>query len=160
MCQLRLQNAELEEENYILKKSGGLLRTTPKVNAIICYRFMEKQDRYSKAKRAKQLGVSTSGYYAWLQMRSIRQEQYEARKDRVISAFKEGEITYGAERICEVIRRSGHSISYSVVKQIMAQEGLKSCHLQRRRLSLTDSWDAHSDEYQNLTKGFQINRPF
>lgn len=42
----------------------------------------------------------------------------------------------------------------------MAQEGLKSCHLRRRQLSLTDSRDAHSDEYQNLTKGFQINRPF
>jgi hypothetical protein len=90
-------------------------------------------------KRAKQLGVSTSGYYAWLQTRSKRQKRYEICKDRVISAFKEGKGTYSAERICGVIRRDGHTISYPVVKRIMAQEGLKSCHLKRRQLSLTDS---------------------
>lgn len=121
---------------------------------------MENQDRYSKAKWARQLGVSTSGYYAWLQTRSARQERYETRKGRVISAFKEGEGTYGAERICGVIRRNGHSISYPVVKNMMAQEGLKSCHLRRRQLSLTDSRDAHSDAYQNLAKGLKIIRPF
>lgn len=121
---------------------------------------MEKQNRYSKAKWAKQLGVSASGYYVWLQTRSARQERYEIRKGRVISAFKEGNGTYGTERVCGVIRRDGHAISYPVVKRIMAQEGLKSCHLRRRQLSLTDSRNAHSDEYQNLTKGLEINRPF
>jgi putative transposase len=115
---------------------------------------MEKQNRYSKAKWAKQLGVSASGYYVWLQTRSARQERYEICKGRVISAFKEGNGTYGTERVCGVIRRDGHAISYPVVKRIMAQEGLKSCHLRRRQLSLTDSRNAHSDEYQNLTKGF------
>ena len=130
------------------------------MNAVSCYRFMKNQDRYSKAKWARQLGVSTSGYYAWLQTCSARQERYETRKDRVISAFNEGNGTYGAERICGVIRHGGHSISYPVVKKIMAKEGLKSCHLRRRQLSLTDSRNAHSDAYQNLTKGLKIDRPF
>ncbi|MCI1966334.1 MAG: hypothetical protein LKJ17_09445 [Oscillospiraceae bacterium] len=64
------------------------------------------------------------------------------------------------ERICGVIRRDEHAISYPVVKKIMAQEGLKSCHLRRKQLSLTDSRDAHSDEYQNLAKGLEIRKPF
>ena len=121
---------------------------------------MEKQNRYSKAKWAKQLGVSTSGYYVWLQTRSARQERYETCKDRVISAFTEGKGTYGAGRICGIIRRDGHAISCPVVKKIMAQEGLKSCHLRRKQLSLTDSRDAHSNKYQNLTKGLEIDKPF
>lgn len=80
-------------------------------------------------------------------------------RKKVISVFKEGQGVYGAERICGILRRNGDSASYPVVKRIMAQEGLNSCHLRRRQRSLTDSRKARGDEYRNLTKELEITRP-
>jgi putative transposase len=74
--------------------------------------------------------------------------------------FNEGRGVYGVDRICGIIRRDGASVSYPVVKRIMAQEGLKSCHGRRRQRSLTDSKKARGDEYKNLTKELEITRPF
>lgn len=122
---------------------------------------MEQQDQYAKAKWAETLGVSTSGYYDWLKDREQRQERDERVRRKIIELFhQEGEGTYGAERICGCMRRDGYKASYEVVKRIMAEEGLKSCHRLRRQRSLTDSRKARSDAYQNLTRDLDITRPF
>jgi len=121
---------------------------------------MMNETKYAKAKWAEKLGVSTSGYYTWLHDRKQRQTADEARRRKVISVFQEGQGVYGADRICGILRRSGDSASYPVVKRIMDQEGLKSCHLRRRQRSLTDSRKSRGDEYKNLTKGLKIIRPF
>jgi len=121
---------------------------------------MINETKYAKAKWAEKLGVSTSGYYTWLHDRNQRQAADEARRRKVISVFREGQGVYGADRICGILRRSGDSASYPVVKRIMDQEGLKSCHLRRRQRSLTDSRKSRGDEYKNLTKGLEIIRPF
>ena len=122
--------------------------------------MMEKETHYAKAKWAKKLGVSTSGYYTWLQERDRRQKAQKSLEDRVISIFKEGEGTYGVDRICGILRRDGEPASYPVIKRIMCQEGLKSCHRRRRQRSLTDSRKARGDEYKNLTKDLVIDKPF
>lgn len=121
---------------------------------------MEKETHYAKAKWAEKLGVSTSGYYAWLKDRNRRQKAQKTLVDRVKSIFNEGEGTYGVDRICGILRREGESASYPVIKRIMGQEGLKSCHRRRRQRSLTDSRKARGDEYKNLTKDLVIDRPF
>ena len=122
--------------------------------------MMEKETHYAKAKWAKKLGVSTSGYYTWLQERDRRQKAQKSLEDRVISIFKEGEGTYGVDRICGILRRDGEPASYPVIKRIMCQEGLKSCYRRRRQRSLTDSRKARGDEYKNLTKDLVIDKPF
>jgi|LSQX01.2.fsa_nt_gb transposase len=48
MNQLRSRIAELEEENYILKKSVGLLREKSKVTVTDYYSLMEKETHYAK----------------------------------------------------------------------------------------------------------------
>ena len=121
---------------------------------------MEKETHYAKTKWAEKLGVSTSGYYTWLQERERRQEAKQVLADRVTFIFKEGEGTYGVDRICGILRCDGESASYESIKRIMRQRGLKSCHRRRRQRSLTDSRKARGDEYKNLTKGLVINRPF
>lgn len=42
----------------------------------------------------------------------------------------------------------------------MQEEHLKSVHCIRRQKSLTDSRNAHGDEYKNLTKDIEITEPF
>ena len=108
----------------------------------------------------RKLGVSTSGYYTWVHERKQRQTADNTRWEKVIAVFNEGQGVYGADRICGILRHNGNLASYPVVKRIMSQEGLKSCHLRRRQRSLTDSRKARGDEYKNLTKGLEIERPF
>jgi len=121
---------------------------------------MENEFKYAKTKWAEKLGVSTSGYYTWLNEREHRQEANETIRKKVISIFDESGKTYGADRICGILRRDGQSASYPVVKRIMEQEGLRSCHCRRRQRSLTDSRKARGDEYKNLTKDIEITEPF
>ena len=93
---------------------------------------MEKETHYARAKWADKLGVSVSGYYTWLQEREQRQKDQTALEDRVVTIFEEGEGTYGVDRICGIMRRDGEPASYNVIRRIMQQKGLKSCHRIRR----------------------------
>ena len=122
--------------------------------------FIEKQNKYAKTKWARIIGVSTSGYYTWLQERESRQDKQETLRQKVISIFESGKGTYGVERICGILRRDGQAASYQVVKQLMDEKKLKSCHCRRRQRSLTDSRKARSETYKNLTTGLEINEPF
>lgn len=121
---------------------------------------MEQQEDHAKAKWALTLGISRSGYYAWLATREARSKRYAARETEVLNVFQEGEGHYGAERICGIIRQNGGHASFGVVKRIMDTHNLKSSHCKRRQRSLTDSRKARDDRYQNLTKNLIIDQPF
>lgn len=122
---------------------------------------MEQQDQHAKQKWAKVLGVSTSGYYTWLQERDVRKAREDALRDTVKRLFhEEGKKTYGAERICGCMRRDGKKASFGKVKRIMDVAGLKSSHTKRRQRSLTDSRNARGSSYEQLTKDLEIDRPF
>lgn len=124
------------------------------------YDLMNTETKCAKAKWAEKLGVSTSGFYNWLHERKRRQADDNTLRDKVIEVFNDGQGVYGVDRICGILRRHGDSASYPVVKRIMSQEGLKSCHCRRRQRSLTDSRKARGAEYKNLTKELEITRPF
>ena len=125
------------------------------------YEFMDEHEEHAIAKWAKNLGVSTSGYYNWKHEREKRRIKESDMRKKVIHYFKnEGKGAYGVERICGCMRRDGHSASFGVVKRIMEQEGLKSSHCIRRQRSLTDSKDARSNEFKNLTLNMDIDTPF
>lgn len=121
---------------------------------------MEVQDTHAKAKWAQSLGVSKSGYYAWLETRDERQEQSSARERKVLTIFEQGKGHYGAERICGIIRSKGGQASFAVVKRIMDRHKLMSSHCRRRQRSLTDSRKARDERYKNLTRDLTVNRPF
>ena len=121
---------------------------------------MEQQETHAKAKWAQTLGVSKSGYYAWLETREERQERDQAREKKVLEVYEESQGHYGAERICGVIRKDGGHASFEVVKGIMERHKLKSSHCRRRQRSLTDSRKARDDRYENLTNDMTIERPF
>jgi putative transposase len=121
---------------------------------------MNTENKYARAKWAEKLGVSTSGYYAWLHGRKRRRAADDTRREKVIAVFNDGQGVYGVDRICGILRRDGDSASYPVVKRIMSQVGLKSCHCRRRQRSLTDSRKSRGDEYRNLTKELEITGPF
>ena len=124
------------------------------------YRWIEEQTTHAKAKWARTLGVSRSGYYDWLESRDGRARTQAAYAERVKMAYAEGQGHYGAERICGVIRTLGHPASFLVVQRIMQENDLASSHCRRRQRSLTDSRKARGDEYENLVLDLEIVRPF
>lgn len=121
---------------------------------------MEDDSSCAKAKWAAQLDVSTSGYYDWLKSRGDGQRKEQALTEKVKAIFAKSNKTYGAERICGILRRDGQKASYPVIRRIMDQEGLKSIHIRRRQRSLTDSRKARDERYQNLTIDLDIKSPF
>lgn len=121
---------------------------------------MEQETQYAKAKWAKTLGVSTSGYYTWLEERNTRTLRKDQLREDVKRIFKEGKKAYGAERICGILRTKGEKASFQVVSTIMAEERLQSKHSQRRQRSLTDSSAARDDRYENHVKDIEITKPY
>lgn len=85
------------------------------------YDLMKSETKYAKAKWAEKLGVSPSGFYTWLHDRKRRQTFNDALRKKIVFVFEEGHGVYGTDRICGILRRNGDSVSYPVVKRIMAQ---------------------------------------
>ena len=68
---------------------------------------MNTETKSAKAKWAEKLGVSTSGYYTWLHGCKCRRAADDARREKVIAVFNEGQGVYGVDRICGILRRDG-----------------------------------------------------
>ena len=92
--------------------------------------------RWPIATMARLLGVSTSGYYAWL----VREPSAHARSDaqllariRTLHASSRG--TYGAPRIHAQLAREGVHVGRKRVARLMRMAGL--CGASRRRWKLT-----------------------
>lgn len=114
----------------------------------------------SKAKWAKHLEVSTSGYYDWINNRQLRQSKQAELTGKVNKIFNQGKGTYGTDRICGLLRKQGYKASYDRIKRIMEENGLKSIHSRKRQRSLTDSSKARDDSYKNIISGVKISEPF
>jgi putative transposase len=121
---------------------------------------MEAHTEVSKAKWAKALQVSPSGYYTWLKERSNREARHKALEKTVGRIFEQGKGHYGAERVCGVIRTEGGKASFKKVKTIMDENEWVSSHCKRKSRGTTDSRKARNLDLKNLIKGITITHPF
>ena len=120
---------------------------------------MFEQREYPKQKWARILGVSRSGYCAWKKPREERAKQEETYSKLVAEIFEEGKGTYGAKRICGIIRKRGHKASFYKAREIMKRQGLRCVHCKRRQRSLTNSRKSRGEGYPNLVRGMEITEP-
>ena len=123
------------------------------------YAFIEMHVEYPVVKWAKYFGVSTSGYYSWLQKREDHRQREENYAEEVERIFMESRRTYGAERIGAELRRRGYSASFRKVKRVMRERNLRSVHV-RKVKPLTDSRNARGDGFPNLLRGRKVAKPF
>ncbi len=124
------------------------------------YQFIFEQREHPEKKWADILGVSRSGYYDWKRTR-VEREAFETRYIELVrEIFKEGKGTYGANRICGIMRKRGYKASFYKVRNIMESEGLQCFHCKRRQRSLTNSRKARGAGYPNLVRGQTIQEPF
>lgn len=80
------------------------------------------------------LGVSTSGYYAWLGRLPPRRAREDVRlRERIEEIYARSRGTYGAPRIHAELRAEGIRISRKRVARLMREAGLAGVSRRRRR---------------------------
>jgi len=124
------------------------------------YRFICQHLEYPVTKWAILLHVSRSGYHAWIEHREEKQQQEKIFGDLVEQVFQENQGTYGAERICIVLRDRRYKASKKKVSRIMKERHLQSVHTPRKQRSLTNSRTAIDAACPNLIQGVEICHPF
>lgn len=73
------------------------------------------------------LGVSTSGFYAWLNRPLSQRRQYDEVLKKVLTELHQGfRQAYGAPRMCRLLRAEGYSCSVRRTTRLMRELGLKA----------------------------------
>lgn len=75
----------------------------------------------------KLLGVSTSGYYSWLNRKpSIQKQRKKIIKQEINEIYNESKQIYGAPKIASILQSRGHVITEKTVGKYMREEGIKA----------------------------------
>ena len=126
----------------------------------------EKAEAAHKAKRRvsvsgmlKILGVSRSGYRAWLKhVPSNAEKRRESVKAKIKDIYDKSKQNYGAPKITQVLRKTGETISERTVGQYMKQMGIKAQWVKPWTITTRDS--DFSSKLQNiLDEQFNPERP-
>ena len=102
----------------------------------------------------KHLGVSRSGYHAWLKrVPSNTENRREAVKAKIKDIYDESKKNYGAPKITRELRKSGEIISERTVGKYMKQMGIKAQWVKPWTITTKDS--DFSSELKNI-----LDEPF
>ena len=86
------------------------------------------------------LGVSRSGYYAWLtRAETARQTSNRTLAQEIKRLFEANRGRYGSPRITEALRRSGQAANHKRVERLMRQAQLKGRTCKGRKVRTTNS---------------------
>ena len=107
----------------------------------------------------KHLGVSRSGYHAWLKrVPSNTEKRREAVKAKIKDIYDESKQNYGAPKITRELRKSGEIISERTVGKYMKQMGVKAQWIKPWTITTKDS-DFSSELKNILDEQFNPERP-
>ena len=115
--------------------------------------------RVSVSGMLKHLGVSRSGYHAWLKrVPSNTEKRREAVKAKIQDIYDESKQNYGAPKITRELRKSGEIISERTVGKYMKQMGIKAQWVKPWTITTKDS-DFSSELKNILDEQFNPERP-
>jgi transposase InsO family protein len=105
------------------------------------------------------LGVSASGYYAWLSRpESPRKKERRLLDVRVKAVFEENRRRYGALKICRALSAQGHLYGRGRVADAMRRQGLRAC-VGRKFVVTTQTKHTLSTAPNLLNRAFDQDRP-
>jgi putative transposase len=106
------------------------------------------------------LGVSTSGYYAWLKRPvSRRRQRREQLAGKVIEAHRLSRCTYGSPRVHQELLCSGEKVCRNTVAKIMREQQIRSVVAKRFMPCTTDSNHDHPVMENRLDRDFTADLP-
>jgi transposase InsO family protein len=123
--------------------------------------FMQQyHGQYSVTKMAKDLGVSRSGYYSWLNRKPSQHETEDRELLRlIIQIFEDNKGRYGSPRIWrELVDEFNLRISRKRVARLM-RENNKQAKRKRKRAKTTDSKHSEPVSENLLARDFTAYRP-
>ncbi len=118
-----------------------------------------KKAQYPVTQMCRLLGVSRSGYYAWLSRGQSGREQAARRLlDQVRQAHRASDGTYGSPRVHESLKRQGLLAGRHRVARLMREDGLVG-RPKRRYRQTTDSRHDQPVAPNVLSRAFQADEP-
>jgi putative transposase len=117
------------------------------------FRFIAAEKAHHPVVRlCRVLGVSTSGFYAWVHRQPSERARADARLlDRVRTAHLESQCTYGAPRVHAELRATGTRVGRKRVARLMRSAGLAGRCPKRFRRTTTPA-DAPAAEPPDLVR--------
>ena len=104
-----------------------------------CEGLKEKR-RVSVSKVLNILGVSRSGYYAWMhRLPSNQQKRIQSVKARIQKIYDQSYQNYGAPKITKEIQKDGEKISERTVGKYMRELGIKAQYIRPYTVTTKDS---------------------
>lgn len=102
------------------------------------------REDYPVARLCAVLGVSASGYYAWLKREPCPRAAEDATlKGQIVSLWRQFRRVYGAPRLWEELRDQGIRTSINRVARLMREAGIAGKMARRKRPRTTQTDDTH-----------------
>ena len=116
--------------------------------------------QYSVTKMAGKLGVSRSGYYAWLKREPSRHEKEDRELLRlIVKIFEDNKGRYGSPRIWqELVNEFNRRISRKRVERIMRNHKIQAKH-KKKWIKTTDSQHNFEPSKNLLNRNFKSSLP-
>ncbi|MDP9441241.1 MAG: IS3 family transposase [Actinomycetota bacterium] len=161
LARLRRRVRILEQEREILKKAGGLVRQGDRLDPVTGFEFVKAhQAEHSVATMCRVLGVSRSGYYAWLtRPLSARAAADLELGEAIAEIWNASARTYGRPRITAALadERDRH-VGAKRVGRLMAARGIQGV-TRRRARPITTRQDGSRPAPDLVERNFCATRP-
>ena len=157
---LRKENRQLRVEREILAKAAAwFARESDPISKESSGFVKVNQADYPITTMCRLLGVSTSGYYAWVDRGPSTRDEANARLLETINGIhQQSRRTYGAPRITAELREEGHLVGKNRVARLMKVAGIEG--VSRRRKTRTTLRGQDSRPAPDLVeRNFQVSRP-
>jgi transposase InsO family protein len=122
--------------------------------------MQQYQRQYSVTKMARELGVSRSGYYAWLLREpGLREKENRELLRLIVQIYEEHKGRYGSPRIWqELVKGFNRRTSRKRVERLMRKHGI---HAKRKKkwVKTTDSRHSHPVAENLLARDFKASLP-
>jgi putative transposase len=124
------------------------------------YAFVREQSAtYRVSRLIAVLGVSSSGYYAWLDRPlSTRAQRNKSLLAKITVFHRASRETYGSPRIHQDLQENGDSASINRVAQLMQRSGIQS-KMRKRFVVTTNSRQTTHPAPDLLQRNFSANKP-
>ena len=157
---LKREMRRLEEENLILRKAAAHFRQGDRVTKLSF--VSAERGNHAVATLCRVIGISISGYHAWLYAIPTLQGRAEAEAElrgHIRRIFAARRRVYGSPRIHAELRREGHRHGRRRVERLMREMGMSVRQGRRPVLRTTDSRHSLPVAPNLLARNFVAVRP-